>query len=153
MSVQCAPTRLPSGQLIQPSWQVGLTDRPLNVSRLYWTSDLANLFAQAGMPRRRPPADTCDGDQARGTAPVITSPLRATTYTQRGGATPQVIALNATADAEVQALHWFANESYVGATKPGSALGWQPPPGAFVLRVVDDHGRSDARDVRVALVE
>lgn len=119
----------------------------------YWTSDLANLFAQAGMPRRRPPADACDGDQAQGTSPVITSPLRATTYTQRGGATPQVIALNATADAEVQALHWFANESYVGATKPGVALGWQPPPGAFVLRVVDDHGRSDAREVKVALVE
>jgi penicillin-binding protein 1C len=119
----------------------------------YWTSDLANLFAQAGMPRRRPPADACDAGQGAGAAPVITSPLRATTYTQRGGAALQVIALNATADAEVQSLHWFANEAYVGGTKPGTALGWQPAPGRYVIRVVDDHGRSDARDVRIELVE
>ena len=119
----------------------------------YWTSDLANLFAQAGMPRRKPPPDTCAEGQVSGSVPAITSPLRATTYTQRGGSAPQVIALNATADADVQALHWFANEAYVGATRPGVALGWQPSPGRYVLRVVDDHGRADARDIRVELVE
>jgi penicillin-binding protein 1C len=118
----------------------------------YWPSDLAHLFAQAGMPRRTPPADACAFDSA-GTPPAITSPLRATTYTQRAGAPPQVIALSATTDAEARSLHWFANEGYIGVSKPGTALGWQPRPGRYVLRVVDDRGRSDARDVRVELVE
>ena len=119
----------------------------------YWPSDLARLFAQAGLPRRTPPAETCDALSAAGAQPVITSPLRATSYTQRAGASPQVIALNATADADVQALHWFANGTYVGAAQPGTALGWQPVPGRYVLRVVDDRGRADAREVRIELVE
>jgi penicillin-binding protein 1C len=118
----------------------------------YWPSDLAQLFARAGIPRRAPPADVC-GEGAGSTAPAIVSPLRATTYTQRGSGPPQVIALNATADADVHALHWFANEAYIGRAQAGIALGWQPHPGTYMLRVVDDHGRSDARPVRVELIE
>ena len=122
----------------------------------FWPSDLAHLFAQAGMPRRQPPASPCAdaaNDGAFGTPPAITSPLRATTYTQRAGAAPQVIALAAAAAADARELHWFANEAYLGAARPGVSLGWQPNPGAYILRVVDDHGRSDARDVRVELVQ
>lgn len=133
----------------------------------YWPSDLAQLFAQAGLPRRAPPqrrcarmdagaggsdADDSDIEGIAGLRPAITSPLRATTYTQRAGAAAQVLALNAIADADAGALHWFANGAYIGAARPGTALAWQPPPGAYVLRVVDDHGRADARDVRVEVV-
>jgi penicillin-binding protein 1C len=121
-----------------------------------WPSDLAHLFEQAGMPRRQPPASRCAGeanDSASGMPPAITSPLRATTYTQRAGAAPQIIALAASADADARALHWFANEAYLGAAKPGVSLSWEPSPGAYILRVVDDHGRSSARDVRVELVQ
>ena len=84
--------------------------------------------------------------------PAITSPLRATTYTQRVQSKAQVLALNAAADADASMLHWFANGTYVGAAKPGVALAWEPTPGAYLLRVVDDHGRADSRDVRVELV-
>ena len=119
----------------------------------YWPSDLAQLFAQAGMPRRQPPGSSCGSDEVAGAAPVITSPLRATTYTQRVEAAPQVIALAAAADADARELHWFANEAYLGAARAGVAMGWQPGPGAYILRVVDDHGRSDARDVRVEMVQ
>ncbi len=119
----------------------------------FWPSDLAQLFAQAGMPRRPPPGATCASDEPAGAAPVITSPLRATTYTQRAEGLPQVIALAAVADADAREVHWFANEAYLGAARSGVALGWQPGPGAYVLRVVDDHGRADARDVRVELVQ
>ena len=145
----------------------------------YWPSDLAHLFAHAGLPRRAPPQRHCarddfdgsdegngsagtraridsdanDSDAAAGLRPAITSPLRATTYIQRANAAPQVLALNATADADASALHWFANGAYIGAAKPGIALAWQPSPGAYVLRVVDDHGRADARDVRIEVVQ
>ena len=131
----------------------------------YWPSDLAQLFAQAGLPRRAPPARRCphgagqediddgNGNGVPGTGPAITSPLRATTYTQRANTAAQVLALSASADADAGLLHWFANSAYLGAAKPGVALAWQPKPGAHVLRVVDEQGRADARDVRVDLVQ
>ncbi len=122
----------------------------------FWPSDLAQLFAQAGMPRRQPPVASCaigPDATAAGAPPAITSPLRATTYTQRAGSEPQVIALAAAAGADAHSLHWFANGAYLGAATPGVALGWRPGPGAYVLRVVDDRGRSNARDVRVELIE
>jgi penicillin-binding protein 1C len=119
----------------------------------FWPSDLAHLFAQAGLPRRQPPASPCAADDASGARPAITSPLRAMTYTQRAGAAPQSIVLAAAADADARELHWFANEAYVGVTSPGVPFAWQPEPGAYTLRVVDDHGRSDARVVRVELIQ
>lgn len=119
----------------------------------FWPSDLAQLFVQAGMPRRQPPAQACFDDVNPALAPVITSPLRATTYTQRSAGPAQTIALNAVAEADADALHWFANDAYLGSSKPGVALGWQPVPGTYVLRVVDQHGRSDARSARVELVD
>ncbi|WP_257387283.1 penicillin-binding protein 1C, partial [Tahibacter caeni] len=48
----------------------------------YWPSDLARVFAQAGIPRRQPPADA-DCAVAGGAAPQITSPLRGAAYTVR----------------------------------------------------------------------
>ena len=50
----------------------------------YWPSDLLQLFAQAGMPRRRPPpAARCQRDVPGGTPPHITSPVTSATYTVR----------------------------------------------------------------------
>jgi penicillin-binding protein 1C len=138
-----------SGNVACPPFEPGRTRTEVYE---YWPSDLAQLFAQAGMPRRQPPPSDCTGGEP-GTAPAITSPLRATTYTQRVGAPPQVIALNATAEADAAELHWFANEAYLGSTRPGVALGWQPVPGSYVLRAVDGRGRADARNVRVELID
>src|SRR5690606_16242023 len=52
----------------------------------FWPSDLARVFAQAGIPRRRPPpgADcSAVGAAATGSPPRIQSPLRAAHYTLR----------------------------------------------------------------------
>ena len=51
----------------------------------FWPSDLAQVFAQAGIPRRRPPAgaDCGDAEAWLGSAPAITSPYRGTRYTMR----------------------------------------------------------------------
>jgi penicillin-binding protein 1C len=47
--------------------------------------------------------------------------------------------------------YWFANENFIGAAKPNVALGWEPAqPGLYLVRVVDDHGRADARELNVA---
>jgi penicillin-binding protein 1C len=121
----------------------------------YWPSDLAHVFAQAGIPRRRPPSDeACAQGQAwMGSAPMITSPFRATTYTVRLSHPEQAqLTLTATTDADVSKLFWFAGDAFVGSSKPGYALAWQPPrPGHYRLSVVDDHGRHDAREVDISV--
>ncbi len=122
----------------------------------YWPTDLLQLFTQAGMPRRRPPASAdCQRDVPSGTPPKITSPVVAATYTvrtTRGGSDP--IPLAANADSEVRRLHWFVDESYLGSGKPGIAIAWNPGhAGRYVVRTVDDRGRADSRELVVEMVK
>jgi penicillin-binding protein 1C len=120
----------------------------------FWPTELLQLFAQAGMPRRRPPASAdCQRDVPSGTPPRITSPVIAATYTMRmtRGDTDS-IPLTANADSEVQRLHWFVDETYIGTAIPGIAIGWNPTQaGHFVVRAVDDRGRADTRELNVAV--
>ena len=121
----------------------------------YWPSDLAKVFRQAGIPRRPPPSlPDCTAAADDGQSPQIVSPLRGEVYTRRisrGG--EDRIAFNATVDAGVQALYWFVDDGFAGAAKPGDSLLWQPSAaGEYTLRAIDDHGRSDARALRVDVV-
>ena len=143
-----------------------------------WPSDLARLFAQAGMPRKAPPvADDCGGGQtlvagragnrsttgsasAMGTLgnegrPQITSPIRGAAYALRASRAGDArVALNATADGEVRQLYWFIGDAYIGSSKPGVALAWRPErPGSYTVRAVDEQGRGDSRELKVAAVE
>ncbi|KWI41755.1 penicillin-binding protein 1C [Burkholderia stagnalis] len=121
----------------------------------FWPSDLQQVFAKAGIPRRHPPQnpDCTNAGQADGDPPRITSPLRGSTYAMRvKDARDTRIAFNATADASAHALYWFVNDAYVGRSAPGDVLFWQPgTAGSFTVRVVDDHGRSDQRPLAVGL--
>lgn len=121
----------------------------------FWPTDLLQLFAQAGMPRRRPPPPAdCQRDVQTGTPPHITSPVTAATYTLRAGRMgTESIPLAANADSEVRRLHWFVDESYIGTGTPGVAIAWNPvSAGHFMVRAVDDRGRADSRELNVALV-
>ena len=123
----------------------------------FWPSDLARVFDQAGIPRRRPPPGSdCDGAQAwLGSPPQITSPLRATRYTLRLSHPDQVsLNLAATVDADASRLYWFVGGSFLGATTTEQPLAWTPKQaGRFRLSVVDDHGREDEREVEIAVVQ
>jgi penicillin-binding protein 1C len=121
----------------------------------FWPTDLMQLFAQAGMPRRRPPpSGECDREIALGTAPQITSPVLSATYSVRAakvGNDPVPLAANA--ESEVRKLHWFVDDAYVGTGVPGIAIGWHPThAGTFMVRAVDDRGRADSRKLHVAVV-
>jgi penicillin-binding protein 1C len=123
----------------------------------FWPSDLQQVFAQAGIPRRKPPQNlSCDGaGQPGGDPPQITSPLRGSIYAlrlkQQG---MERIAFNATTDADTHALYWFVDDAYIGRSAPGESLFWQPQSaGHYNVRVVDDHGRSDQRLLGISLVE
>ncbi len=120
-----------------------------------WSSDMLRLFAQAGMPRRQPPAlSDCRRGIPGGRAPSINSPLRDATYTLRAARVgSEAIPLAATADGGVRSLHWFVDDAYVGTTKPDSTVSWTPGrSGAFLVRAIDDQGRADSRELRVAVV-
>jgi penicillin-binding protein 1C len=123
----------------------------------FWPSDLAQVFAEAGIPRRKPPQNSAcaDSEAWEGTSPQITSPSRGGAYAMRlAKSARQPLAFSAVADADTRILYWFVNESYVGRSAPGEALYWQvPDAGDYRVRVVDDHGRSDARPLELTLVK
>lgn len=114
-----------------------------------WGSDMRRLFKQAGLPRRQL-ASACDTDQAgEGQAPQIQEPMRGVHYVLRTGHS-RALALRADGGPDARTLHWFADDALIGQVNPGTALSWTPPrPGRYVLRVVDDQGRADARELQV----
>ena len=110
------------------------------------------------LPRRVPPARSprcANATDDSGTPPQITSPLRAVTYTLRLSKTDeQTVPLQATVDASASEVYWFAGEQYLGKAPCGRPLPWQPAdPGHYVLRAVDDAGRSDAREVTISIAQ
>ncbi|HWH02578.1 MAG TPA: penicillin-binding protein 1C [Gemmatimonadales bacterium] len=124
-----------------------------------WSSDMARLFQEAGLPRRTPPpfdprCETHVADNSAGIPPQITSPLRGVTYSLRArrlGA--ETITLRATASGGVHAVYWFVGSSFIGTSAPGATVGWRPDvAGSFVVRAVDDQGQADSRMVEVAIV-
>jgi penicillin-binding protein 1C len=120
-----------------------------------WSSDMLRLFAQAGMPRRQPPAlSDCRRGIPGGHAPSINSPLRDATYTLRASRVgSEAIPLAATTDGSVRSLHWFVDDAYVGTTRPDATVSWIPGrSGVFLVRAIDDQGRADSRRLAVAVV-
>jgi penicillin-binding protein 1C len=119
----------------------------------FWSSDLARVFAQAGLPRRRPPvgAECAGAAEWLGSPPQITQPFRATRYRLHfDGREQPGIALAATTDADARTVYWFADGAFIGESPSGRALAWSPTgAGRVLLRAVDDHGRGDEREVVV----
>ena len=62
-----------------------------------------------------------------------------------------VIALDASAAADVQHVYWFDGNALLGRHRiADGAFGWRPTTaGVHLIRIVDDHGRSAERDVDV----
>ncbi len=118
----------------------------------FWGTDMLQLFAQAGLPRRIPPVARCGAARtdaaATGDGPQIVAPLRGANYVMRI-AKPTPVSLRANA-AQTGPLYWFADAAFVGEARAGHDLSWSPPAaGRYVLSVVDAQGVSDTRDVSV----
>jgi penicillin-binding protein 1C len=125
----------------------------------FWPSDVLNIFRQAGIPRRTPPPHSpgCSLDVVaeKGLPPKITSPEREVSYTIRASkeGEEKTLPLMAVTDADSREVYWFMDEKFLGKAKSGETFFWEPKPGDFVVRVVDDHGRSDSRGIAVLVVE
>ena len=119
----------------------------------FWPTDLAQMFARAGMPKPDPPpfAPECGRENMiTGEAPRIVLPKDGLTY-KLSLSSPghENMVLMAHADAGVKSLHWFVNGRYLGKGAPGEAFLWRAVPGDMEVRVVDDAGRAGRKRVRV----
>jgi penicillin-binding protein 1C len=120
----------------------------------FWPSDLLKIFKEARIQRHTPPTydPACSLVDNRGLIPEITSPRAQLSYILPASAPDKTwIPLTAIADADVTSLNWFMNETYLGKTRRDQPFLWHAKPGKFVVRVVDDHGRSDARDLEIQM--
>ena len=123
----------------------------------FWTSDMLQLFREAGMPRRVAPLapDCADGSGNTGDGregPRIVSPARGLVYTLRIGRLAP-LSLRADAAAGTQAVYWFAGNAYLGRAPFGEGLAWLPSqPGRYLLRALDDRGGADTRQLVVDFV-
>ena len=119
----------------------------------YWPSDMAAVFQRAGMPLRQPPAGGCGNEAELQDPPSIVSPLRGVIHMRRlNNAEP--VYLRAEAGSNSTALLWFVDNTLVGRNKPGEALAWSAPQaGKYLVRVVDDQGRSDSREIKFELTD
>ncbi len=120
----------------------------------FWPSDLLKIFKEASLARRVPPPfdSSCELMSSTGLSPQITSPQLQLSYVMRANAPVNLlIPFSAVTDADVSNLYWFINDSYLGKSRRDQPYLWSAKVGKFVVRVVDDHGRSDARDILVRM--
>jgi len=119
----------------------------------YWSSDMQSLFKRAGMPLRKPPEDICNGVNNQEQTLNIITPMRGVTHLQRLNRQEPLL-LRAEASASSGNLYWFADNALIGQTKPSETMSWLPPhAGKYGLRVVDNNGNSDTREISVESVE
>lgn len=120
----------------------------------FWPSDLLNIFKKAGIQRHSPPffEPDCALSGNASINPHITSPQNGITYVIRADSQQNnTIPLTAVTDAGVAYVYWFINETFIAKTKAGESYLWSAKPGKFVVRAVDNHGQSAARDITVQL--
>lgn len=116
----------------------------------FWPSDLQELFAKAGMPRRSPPPRGNCESAPRGTAPRISSPVANVTYALRSSSNETAVPLAAVTDGDVQKLHWFVDDAYVGTSGARESVAWNVPrSGRHLVRAIDDQGRADTREINI----
>jgi penicillin-binding protein 1C len=135
-------------------------DSKFNETKVFesWPSDLAAQFDEAGLKRKTPPSynKKCKVPLDTGSSSLlsIVSPKKNLTYAVRADRMEQEkIAFQAVADSDAKKLYWFVGTEFLGSVPPTETLFWKPSLGDHTVRVVDDKGRTDSRDLKVTVVE
>lgn len=120
----------------------------------FWPSDLLRLFKQAGIQRRIAPGfePGCPLSSSQSLSPQISSPRAGTRYvinhqTSRLAEIP----LLAVSDGEVKTLYWFVNNQFLGKSARNQPWLWKTAAGSYTIRVVDDHGQTASRKVKIQI--
>jgi penicillin-binding protein 1C len=124
----------------------------------FWPPDMLEMFRQAGLPRRDPPAyapgEAPISAAQADAAPRIVSPLPKRTYTLIAhDPARQSLPLRADAAAGVRQMFWFAGSQFLGASSPVQPLLWKAKAGTWTLQVLDDQGRRAQCSVTVEVAE
>ncbi|MFC2062122.1 penicillin-binding protein 1C [Elusimicrobiota bacterium] len=125
----------------------------------FWPSDLLKIFKQAGIPRYLPPIDIEVNNENTyislyGNPPEIASPISEVVYNIRlNNINEENIPFMAEADADVQDIFWFVDSEYIAKSRKGETVFWKPKLGNYIVRAVDEKGRSDVCSIKVSLVE
>jgi penicillin-binding protein 1C len=85
-----------------------------------------------------------------GMAPQIVSPLQSTDYILRQSDSAFTnLPLIANTDTDVKEIYWFIENRFIGRAAPDEKVFYPLTPGRFQVSVVDDHGRSHSRWLRI----
>lgn len=121
----------------------------------FWPTDLFNIFKQAGIQPKSPPPYQPDCFIHRGISisPQIVSPNKSLIYIipKTQPSLTMKIPFIAVADGDVKHLYWFVNEAFITKSNPEKPFLFQASPGNYLVRVVDDHGLSDAQKLKIKL--
>lgn len=129
-----------------------------------WPSDILQIFAAAGLPRKKIPerSSSCSGDALAevalaGKNPVITSPRDQLSYLMRVEENSirqgQTLPLSAIADGDVKKVFWFVDQTFVGESRPDRSIFWPIQPGHHTVQAVDDQGRTSRREFQVSVAQ
>ncbi|HUO05535.1 MAG TPA: penicillin-binding protein 1C [Candidatus Binataceae bacterium] len=118
----------------------------------FWPSDLQKLFRSTGIARRTPPAmgADCAHVATGGVPPSISSPARGISYSAPGAGSSE-IPFAAVTDADSRLVYWFVDNELVGTARSGESLYWKARAGNFLVRAVDEQGRSAAEELNVVV--
>ena len=125
----------------------------------FWPSNLQELFAQAGLPRRLPPPFLPGSGPetvslTKGKALRIVSPRSGLIYAVGSHDNEtRSLSLKADTDSDVAMVYWFAGKIFLGSTRRQETLAWHPSPGRYTVTALDDHGRSDTVDTMIQSTE
>lgn len=90
----------------------------------------------------------------QGTPPRLTSPSADATYALSGPApTWKPLALRAETDGDAHKVFFFVDDIFAGRAQSGVPVFWQPHPGRFVVRAIDDRGRAASTALKVEVVQ
>lgn len=111
----------------------------------FWSQELQRLFAKAGIHKKPVPPYSLqclhEIPPYQGKPPQILSPVKDVLY-QQDIKKSQEISLLADGDADVNVVHWFIDDSYLGYTDKNTHLTYVPDVGMHTIYAVDEFGRS-----------
>lgn len=116
----------------------------------FWPSDILQLYKAAGITRRTPPQYSvgCRLAGRPGVPPLISSPQARIRYAIRRDL-PAEVSFSAVTDGDSSRVYWFVDDAFVGSSQSGEPFHWNAKPGSFVVRAVDDRGRSNSQTISV----
>ena len=145
-----------SGLQVCPEFQSKLQRKVESKILEFWSTDMLQLYKQAGVARKQPPSfhSICKKESYQDIGPQIISPREHISYILRTtGSDSKEIPLMAISDGNVKKHRWFVDNSYIGEASADTPLVWSAGQGRHHIKVLDDQGRSAIVAIRVEYVD